>query len=1275
MRDILTALAGLVIVLLTAALVAPPLIDWDLRRGEVERALSRAAGAPIRTEGPLDVRLLPSPRLSVGRLSIGGAEPGAASLAAIDVVAEIELAPLLRGEVRFSSGRAAAAAIRVPTRGDEGLRLPAAFAPGTEGGARFAFDDLRADTLAVVAVSPEGEERRWLDVSDVRLSADALGGPYRIDGVAEDLPFRLVTGRFDAERVMAMRFQAGEDGPVRFDAQGALALAPSGGGFWAATLGGQGRMIVAAAAEPDAAPLVVETTFATADRGVTLTELSIEAGDAGSGTRLEGAGFVALDDPRLSLDLSTRRLVAERVIGSPLGAALGAAANGRFGLPLDLVLAADSVALLEEEISELAVSLTTAGDRLLVRSASAVLPGDARARFSGEIGRDGPPSADGRASLVARDGARLARFLRRSGVDGPLVDLLDGQPLDVAADVVWREDLVALSSLRLAAGDTALTGTVRWDAQGPGGRPKISAQVAADGLDVARLPQLSALSDLPRALDVELVLDAEDVRFEGAEGAGRIRARLASDETGIEIATLEISDLAGAEVSVSGRVAQDGAGRIEGRLAAVEAEPLIALMGRVAFGEAVALIPRFLREGALDVALTVERLADAQGVAAQGAAARGLRTAIEGTAAGGPISAQWLTLDGRTERLELELSTDDVAGWLDVDGVAPVAGTVAGEPALVALTLGRSGPDRFVARVTADAAGLRLDTSRPLVLDAVDFAPLSGEVDLVAQDLRPAFALLGGRIVTETPVPATLRASFRREGVETLLEAGGSIAETSVRIDATLPPGAPPRAEIRTARLSLPWLAEAFALGDVLGRGTATWSREAFAALARPLSRGSATVIVPRLDLGRGYVAEDARFDIALERDGIAITGLEAALADGRIAADLTLGRPAAERASIVGEASLADLALSRLAPDLAIDGRLTGTIDFGGAGGSIAEVVGALAGEGRLTLADVVVPGADSTAIGRGLDRALAEEDPLGGRRVDTYVSTALDEGPLRVETVEAPLTLISGVIGLSPVRAEAAGAAGGAFEGTVALDLRALTLEIRGFLRGEDAPQGWEGPAPTIGVSLAGPLGDLARTIDVGPLTNGIAAIVLERELARIEAFEREASERQRRIDEARMLELRRTRAEEWRIEAERRRLEETRARGAAEAARRDAELRSLDALTQERARQAAEEEERRRLAEEEARRRAEEEARRAAEEEARRTAEEEARRAAEDEARRAAEEAAREPPALPNPQPPTGDARPEPATFDADALRRFLREGVFAPSASEAPSVAPR
>ena len=53
MRDLLTALAGAVILLLVAALAVPPLIDWPAYRGLVDRAITRSLGVPARSEGRL----------------------------------------------------------------------------------------------------------------------------------------------------------------------------------------------------------------------------------------------------------------------------------------------------------------------------------------------------------------------------------------------------------------------------------------------------------------------------------------------------------------------------------------------------------------------------------------------------------------------------------------------------------------------------------------------------------------------------------------------------------------------------------------------------------------------------------------------------------------------------------------------------------------------------------------------------------------------------------------------------------------------------------------------------------------------------------------------------------------------------------------------------------------------------------------------------------------------------------------------------------------------
>ncbi|HEV2542020.1 MAG TPA: AsmA protein, partial [Methylobacterium sp.] len=99
-----------------------------------------------------------------------------------------------------------------------------------------------------------------------------------------------------------------------------------------------------------------------------------------------------------------------------------------------------------------------------------------------------------------------------------------------------------------------------------------------------------------------------------------------------------------------------------------------------------------------------------------------------------------------------------------------------------------------------------------------------------------------------------------------------------------------------------------------------------------------------------------------------------------------------------------------------------------------------------------------------------------------------------------------------------------------------------------------------PAIQLGYSGPLAAPERRLDVAPLTTGLAALVLQRELEKIELFDADQSERQRR----------------------RARIEMDRARSAAEEAARQARIKAQQAA-EEAARQA------RQRAEEEAARRA--------------------------------------------------------------------------------------
>ena len=59
MRDGLTALAGLVILAMVAALAGPGFVDWGQWRSEIDRRLGAAVGMPIVSHGPVTLQLLP----------------------------------------------------------------------------------------------------------------------------------------------------------------------------------------------------------------------------------------------------------------------------------------------------------------------------------------------------------------------------------------------------------------------------------------------------------------------------------------------------------------------------------------------------------------------------------------------------------------------------------------------------------------------------------------------------------------------------------------------------------------------------------------------------------------------------------------------------------------------------------------------------------------------------------------------------------------------------------------------------------------------------------------------------------------------------------------------------------------------------------------------------------------------------------------------------------------------------------------------------------------
>ncbi|MGY2052075.1 AsmA family protein [Methylobacterium sp. JK268] len=1146
MRDILTVLAGLVILVLAAAVAVPPFVNWEGQRESVDAAVSRSLGLPARSDGRLEIRLLPSPRLRIDHLVLGA--PGRPGLDARFVKAEVALTPLLSGEIRFTETRIGRAEVTVPVTEGGAVVVPPDLGAALAG-RDLAVEDLRITQLFVTTRVPATGRTDQFHAEGVRLASPRLAGPWRIEGQASGIPFRLVTGEPTPEGTVPVKVTAGGDTVPRIEVDARIGLAGDAVRGLAPEATGTLRLVVgppAQAAGP-LLPFALQGAFKAKGRVAALDGLALEIAGGGAPLRLTGRGSLDLPNLKASLSLEARRLDLDAFLASPNGQALLSRGFDGFGPPLpgtvalDLVVDSAAVALGEWSDITAAALLRPSGALSLTRF-EATAPGGTRLSLDGDL--SGPGSFAGRLTVAAPASDRLARLLDQAGLGSPLLRLLDGRPFEAAADVTAALPVLSLRNARVALGQAHLSGSARYSpAEEAGARPRLDAQIVADGLDLAELPPLRGLFDSLHAHDLGLTLQARDLRY-GPTGprTGAIAASLQSEGAALRLDSLEVKGLAGAEASLSGRIAADGSGRIAGHVAAPVAAPLLDLLQRNVLAEAE-LVPGFLRDGPLSLDVTLER------ESGTGESGR-LRSHARGEAGGGRLGLSLVTGAHRVESIEARLDRLRSGTWLGRPDDPALA-----MPASLRVSGRRdAAPDAPLAvTVAGDLAGATIATARPLALDGPAL-PRDGEVTLDSPDLRPLAGILGRNAAPSGPVPARLTLGLGRQGDRPRIALAGSVLGAPVTATLLRAPDGSLAGTAQLDRLSLPWAASALVL-NLPGGGTEAWPATRFGPVPALPVRGSLGLTVRHLDLGRGLVAEAAQLDLGLGPDGLSLNLYEGAVAGGRLAGRVTLARQG-DQATVSGEASFADLVIPALTGGEVVGGRLTGALRFGAAGASLAALVGNLAGSGEIGLADLTVRALDPAGPDRALTRLLAEDDPLRSGRVEQVVSEELGRGaltlagPLRVPAALVGGVLRSGSLTLDPGPSR--------WSGLAQVDLRALRLDARGTLTLEQVPRAWTAPPPSLALALTGPLAKPAREIDATPLTTALAAVVLQRELDKIDTVDADRNEMARRRSR---LELDRARAAaeaEWarRQAEEAKATERAAAARAAEEARRRAE-----------------------------------------------------------------------------------------------------------------------
>ncbi|WP_142848116.1 AsmA family protein [Telmatospirillum sp. J64-1] len=1090
MKKVAIIAVAVIIVLALVLLALPSFIDWNRYKDDITAQLEQTLGREVAIEGDLSLRLIPSPALSADQVRLanipGASHPDMATVEALRL--RLSALPLLRGDVEVESLVLVNPLVRLEQLADgrvnwdfsppeNGTDRAAGDVPPAEGqprpdsqaaparqdeGVRVTLERVMIENGRVIYRGPDGSETSAGNI-DAILSMNSLSGPFSADGSlawqnetvrfsgslgrlgerAAPLQAELSLPHHNATAAFTGNLQTNLPAPL---VQGKLAVT---GNDLRATLAGLG--LQADLPAPLAAAYSLNGAVHATDQEAALNDIVLSLGDTqgtgavsvGLGERTETAVTLAFN--RIDLDhwlAADPAAPAQQPAGNGTPAAPSPSAaqeNGDFTLPrdlrLNLQLNAEALIWRGSAIRQARVEAALADGILDLRNASASLPGGTDVTTFGTLTpRDGQAVVDGRieansdnlrtllqwlevdVSQVPAD--RLRRFSLSGQVQGTL-DEVTMRGVDIQLDTSRLSGAVTMRTTgdRPAFGINAVLDTVALDAYLPPPGEAQPEQQQQQQTQTQQQPQqqteqpdpanpLAGLDAL-NAFDANIRFRANQVTYGGTtlEGVGLDATLLRGTLT---LREAGIATLPGGSLSLSGVISGFGGGEFS--------------LSDFAYDLRSLQPARLLRMFDITPPLPPEDLGS---------------IAVTGK------------LDGNLENI-LVTSRNEIAGaTLRMDG------TVA-------------------APFTAPRWDLAVEASHS------NFTQL---IRLFAPEYRPSGTLGSFALTTRAAgTPASMVLSDLRTklgpaniaGNLTLsllprLSVSGELNAGDVDLDAFLP------AE-RTAALA-PYRDEGLLIRVQAGATPAQQTQAAQHWSTDPLDISFLRDIDAELLFNATallydrYRLEDMRLPLRIGQGEALIEQATAGLFGGTLTLNARAAardKPVFEAGLVVADARVAHAALGTQQLEVT-DGLLDADLRLGGAGGSMAELVASLSGQGNVNVRNGVVSGFD---LG-GVSQALGDIRNVG--QAVTLVQKALSGGRTQFSELSGSYTATQGVIRSDNLHLVAEG---GTATGTAVISLPEYAMDLRTNIRLAALSE------TPIGVQFVGPLDNPRRNIDLDAL-----------------------------------------------------------------------------------------------------------------------------------------------------------------------------------------------
>lgn len=1108
MQTTLLTIAVAVILALVAALVGPFFIDWNSYRPLFEREASRLTGLDVHVRGPIDARLLPSPRLQLDNVQIG--QNGEGTLGARSLTIEFALTPLLRGEWRASDMRIIGPELHVGI--DQSGRVEAPTVALDIDPDALSIDRLEVQDGKVFLADAASGAKFELDKVWFNGDLRSLLGPVKGEGAATVggalYPFRVSTGRANADGALRVHLNVDPvNTPLNVEADGTISITegkPQFQGTWSAArpVGIASRGANAVVTQPWRFGGKIKLTPASA----LMEQVDFNYGSDADAIKLNGTAELAFGaNPHFDGVLSARQIDLDRLAGrsggddarAPPAAVirrLVASADAAFRppFPMQLGVGIDLVTLGGTELQSLRGDISSASGGWTLDRFEFRAPGLTEVRLSGRLGiKPSGVEFTGPADIASNDPNALAAWLEGRKETGRITP----RPLRVRGDITLGNEKVAIERLNAGFNRGTVSGRFAYDfGTKDGGR--VEAVLSAPELDVDAVSAfgkaLLAGSTVERPREVVLSLDIGRASYAGME-AGKTNVKLQYDGDGLKIEQLAVENFGGANVTARGQIAFMP--QPHGSLAlgfdardlsgvnAILAGYMPQLAERLG-GVAPVLAPAKLQA---TLKLANEAAGDTAALAVTGTAG-GMRIALNGE---GVVDFNALSLG--SFRMLGQVDANDAAALAELTGANRIV-AVGKEPGLLRLTLSGNPLGDMALTSTLSSSSLSASASGTVRMTPAAWPSGTVSFNIARADLSPLRADGGKLPVAFTGRVVSDGKQVTFEDVSAVI--AGSKARGKLSASLTVPSRIDGTFDVDALNIGA---LVATAAGVPEGADDWAWSSIPFGGAMPSAVTGQIALNATRARLTPAMTVRQFRGRLKLGVTEVALDDASGSLAGGQIAGMIGF-KTGLDGLTTRLDISVSDADAAALLPPSArppVTGRLTAQARIEGSGRSPATLVGSLHGDGKIALSGAQLAGLDPRAFSA-VTRAVDQGLPVEGAKIENVAGRALASGQLNIKSAEGALTIGAGQVRLADVKASGEGA-DLSMSGVV--DLTNGTLNARLVLTGEETAAG---ARPDIFLALNGPLTEPSKAIDVSGLTGWLTLRAIDQQSKKLNAIE---------------------------------------------------------------------------------------------------------------------------------------------------------------------------